>query len=203
MNKLHFAAIAGAVTMGTMLALSLVKRKESAKVESMPPKEDEKSTEVESKVEEETNVVKNQETDSGKSTTPTPTGPAKMTASKCFNSQWAKQEKKVEFNPKWKNGTGHLDFAKITEIKELEDGEFGAGEDDVKRKFIIYRQSKNRNWIIFERFSDPSNVILFNVPFKPSDWDTNLSIENIEKFMQGAYFNLPAPDSDSKKDISE
>lgn len=105
-----------------------------------------------------------------------------------FTSAFDRVEKEVSYNAKWANGTGYLDFAVLDLIKEIEDGEFGKGEDGLGRRFIIYREAKNRNWIIFERTSSDPSLVVCNIPKSHPDFSSTLSQETIEKFMTGCYF---------------
>lgn len=74
----------------------------------------------------------------------------------------------VEFDPKWKNGTGYLDEVAYAEFDNVQPGDSFIFVDDFNRRAMGICVKKGHNLVIFERYSptaegETSKVFVSNV----------------------------------------
>lgn len=67
----------------------------------------------------------------------------------------------IDYSEEWANGTGYLDGAVHEDL--CLHGETVASETPDGRKIIIHA-TKHGNVVLFQRYSDNANVIVYNVP---------------------------------------
>jgi len=116
----------------------------------------------------------------------------KSAAAERFNEAYEAAEK-IEFNAEWNNGTGYFDHAvKGKHAPKLAIGQIAACKTPAKNnRRLILVGTIYGNAVMFERYTDDTNIIARNVPDEMRDMvNTRLSADDVT-FMLNAG-NLPA-----------
>ena len=79
--------------------------------------------------------------------------------SKIFNATFDSINTVVEFNPKWKNGTGYFDHA----VEDSPVSVMSKTTDDHGRKIILVPTPVG-NAVVFQRFKNDDSVVVCNIP---------------------------------------